>query len=156
MLYVCCCFVSFDLLPDIGCNQDDRDEMYSVMHTWRRKDASASEAHQAVHDLILVLFISSHLVSTRPEPICRSNCRSTDVATLYRIHRYGRHQGHQKQRVHTVRRREIGPDISETSKRVPIFPMLPWEASKCVPIFDRGTGSKPTRLGQPQIQFPAV
>ena len=35
-----------------------------------------------------------------------------------------------------------------------IFNMLPREASKRVPIFDRGTGSKPARLGQAQIQLP--
>ena len=40
----------------------------------------------------------------------------------------------------------MGTGISEASKRVPIFSLLPREASKSVPIFDRGTGSKPERL----------
>ena len=46
----------------------------------------------------------------------------------------------------TVRLRGKGTSISEASKRVPIFPLLPREASKWVPIFDRGTGSKPEML----------
>ena len=45
----------------------------------------------------------------------------------------------------TVRNRGIRTGISEARKRVPIFPFLPREASKRVPIFDRGTGSKPAR-----------
>ena len=51
----------------------------------------------------------------------------------------------------TVRLREIGTSISEQA-RVPIFPLLAREASKRVPIFDRGTGSEPERL---RSGFPA-
>ena len=32
--------------------------------------------------------------------------------------------------------------ISEASKRAQFFPLPPSEASKCVPIFDRGTRTK--------------
>ena len=52
---------------------------------------------------------------------------------------------------------EIGTVISETSKRVLVLILLlpGRQASDSVPIFDRGTGSKPARLGQAQIRFPA-
>ena len=36
------------------------------------------------------------------------------------------------------------------------FPLLPGKARKCVPIFDRGIGSKPTRLRQVLTRSPAV
>ena len=55
----------------------------------------------------------------------------------------------------TVGNREMGTGISEASKRVPIFFMMSEEAGKRVSIFDRGTGSKPARLRQAQIQLPA-
>ena len=46
----------------------------------------------------------------------------------------------------------IGIGIYEASNRVPIFPLLPREASKRVPIFDRGTGSKPEMLRSGSLQ----
>ena len=55
----------------------------------------------------------------------------------------------------TVCHRGIGTGISEASKRVPFFPMLPGEANKKVPIFDKGTESQPSGLGQAQIRLPA-
>ena len=45
-----------------------------------------------------------------------------------------------------VRNRGIGTGISEASKRVPLSPFAT-QGGKRVPIFDRGTGSKPARLG---------
>jgi len=48
--------------------------------------------------------------------------------------------------------RGIGTGISEVSKRVHIFPLLPSQSSKRVPIFGRGTGSKPERLRSGSLQ----
>ena len=38
------------------------------------------------------------------------------------------------------------PAFLRQAREFPFFPLLPREASKSVPIFDRGTGSKPERL----------
>ena len=41
---------------------------------------------------------------------------------------------------------EWEPAFLRQAREFPFFPLLPREASKSVPIFDRGTGSKPERL----------
>ena len=41
----------------------------------RKVNASSVGSSHVVDGLIFVLFISTHLVTTRPEPICRSNSR---------------------------------------------------------------------------------
>ena len=46
----------------------------------------------------------------------------------------------------TVRLREWEPAFLRQAREFLFFPLLPREASKWVPIFDRGTGSKPERL----------
>jgi len=48
----------------------------------------------------------------------------------------------------------VGTGIPEATKRFPFFPLIPREASKRlgVPIFDRGTGSKPDRLKSGSLQ----
>ena len=46
----------------------------------------------------------------------------------------------------TVRLREWEPAFLRQAREFLFFPLLPREASKSVPIFDRGTGSKPERL----------
>ena len=52
----------------------------------------------------------------------------------------------------TVASREIGTGISEASKRVSIFSLLLRKASERVPIFDKGTGSKPARVRSGSLQ----
>ena len=54
--------------------------------------------------------------------------------------------------VSTVRLGGIGTGISEAAREFLFFPLLPREASKRVPIFDRGTRSKPARLRSGSLQ----
>ena len=48
---------------------------------------------------------------------------------------------------------EWEPAFLRQAREFPFFPLLPREASKQVPIFDRGTEAKPWRLGKAQTQL---
>ena len=47
---------------------------------------------------------------------------------------------------------EWEPAFLRQAREFLFFPLLPREASKRVPIFDRGTGSKPERLRSGSLQ----
>ena len=47
---------------------------------------------------------------------------------------------------------EWEPAFLRQVREFPFFPLIPREASKLVPIFDRGTGSKPERLRSGSLQ----